>query len=80
MKVLNIGYENFILADKVVAVVGPHSSPVRRLIVQARKSNYLVDATQGHKTRSVIVAESGQVILSALGTESIADRIKRKGT
>lgn len=78
MKVLNIGHNNFVMADKIVAVVSPQSSPIKRLIANSKKNGNLIDATLGHKTRSVIVTEGGQVILSALNTDSITERIKKE--
>ena len=78
MKILNVGYDNYVAIEKVIAVVNPDSAPVKRLINQSQKSGFLVDATQGHKTRSVIVTESRHVVLSALNSNSISERIKKK--
>ena len=59
----------------LIAVVGPAAAPVRRLREDARKRGKLVDATQGRKTRSVIVTDSDHVILSAVQAETIAARL-----
>jgi regulator of extracellular matrix RemA (YlzA/DUF370 family) len=75
VKLLNVGYGNIVLASRVVAVVGPAAAPVRRLREDARKRGKLVDATQGRKTRSVIVTDSDHVILSAVQTDTIAARL-----
>lgn len=75
MKLLNIGYGNVVVASRVVAIVGPSAAPVRRLREWARESGKLVDATQGRKTRSVIVADSDHVILSAVQAETISLRL-----
>ena len=75
MKLLNVGYGNVVLANRVVAVVGPGAAPVRRLREDARERGKLVDATQGRKTRSVIVTDSDHVILSAVQAETIAIRL-----
>ncbi len=75
MKLLNVGYGNVVLANRVIAVVGPAAAPVRRLREDARKRGKLVDATQGRKTRSVIVTDSDHVILSAVQAETIAARL-----
>lgn len=75
MKLLNIGYGNVVVASRVVAIVGPGAAPVRRLREWARESGKLVDATQGRKTRSVIVADSDHVILSAVQAETISLRL-----
>ncbi len=76
MRLLNLGYGNVVLASRVVAVVGPAAAPVRRLRDDARKRGKLVDATQGRKTRSVIVTDSDHVILSAVQAETIAQRLQ----
>jgi regulator of extracellular matrix RemA (YlzA/DUF370 family) len=65
-----------IAAGKVVAMVSPDSSPVKRVISEARARGQLIDATYGRRTRAVIVADSGHVILSAILPETIAGRMK----
>lgn len=72
---LNVGFGNIVAASKVVAVVGPASSPMKKLREAAKETGRLVDATEGRKTRSIIVTESGHIILSALQTETIAQRL-----
>ena len=72
---VNIGYGNLVLASRVVAVVSPGSSPMRRLREEASARNKLVDATQGRRTRSIIVTDSDHVILSAINPETIAARL-----
>ena len=76
MKLVSIGYGNVVAASRVVSVVGPGAAPVKRLREEARKRGKLVDATQGRKTRSVIVMDSDHVILSAVQAETIALRIE----
>ncbi len=75
MKLVSIGYGNVVVASRVVSIVGPAAAPVRRLREEARERGKLVDATQGRKTRSVIVTDSDHVILSAVQPETIALRI-----
>ncbi len=75
MRLLNIGYGNVVVASRVVAVVGPSAAPIRRLREDARDRGKLVDATQGRKTRSVIVTDSDHVVLSAVQAETIALRL-----
>ena len=76
MKLLSVGYGNVVVASRVVSVVGPSAAPVRRLREEARERGKLVDATQGRKTRCVIVTDSDHVILSAVQVETIADRLQ----
>ena len=76
---LNIGYGNLVLAARVVAVVSPQSSPMRRLREEASSRGKLVDATQGRRTRSVIITDSDHVILSAINPDTIASRLSESG-
>ncbi|MFO7594950.1 MAG: DUF370 domain-containing protein [Desulfocurvibacter africanus] len=73
-RLLNIGFGNFVVASRVVSIVNPSSSPMRRLREDAKGSGRLIDATQGRKTRSIIVTDSNHVILSAIQAETIAQR------
>jgi regulator of extracellular matrix RemA (YlzA/DUF370 family) len=79
MRLVHIGYGNYAAADRVVAVVLPDSAPVRRVVNQARKGGTVVDATAGHRTRSVLFVDTGQIILSANQPETVAQRFNRAG-
>ncbi len=72
---INIGYGNVINSDKIVSVISPDSAPIKRLVQKAKEDGISVDATQGRRTRSVIITDSGHVILSALIPETIAERV-----
>lgn len=74
-KILNIGFSNSVIASRIVAVVNPTSSPMKRLRDDARDRGTLIDATQGRKTRSIIITDSSHVILSAIQTETIVNRL-----
>ncbi len=74
-RMLNIGYGNLLNAARVIAVVSPQSSPMRRLRDEAGNRGKLIDATQGRKTRSIIVTDSDHVVLSAINPETIASRL-----
>ncbi len=71
---VNIGYGNMVMASKVVAILSPESAPMRRLKDEARERKMLIDATQGRKTRSVIITDSDHVILSAVQVETLMQR------
>jgi len=74
---LNIGYGNLVSAARVIAIVSPQSSPMRRLREEAGGRGKLVDATQGRRTRSILVTDSDHVVLSALNPETIAARLEQ---
>ncbi len=71
---VTIGFGNVVASARVVAVVTPGSSPMKRLRADAKKRGKLIDATQGRRTRSIIVTDSDHVILSALQAETITQR------
>lgn len=71
---INIGFGNIVSASRVIAVVSPGSSPIKRMRDEAGERGKLIDATQGRKTRAIIVTDSDHVILSALQVETIAQR------
>lgn len=73
MDVINIGYSCYVLRSRIIAVVEPSSSPIKRLVQDSRDKGTLIDATYGKKTKSVIVMDSDHVILSARDPEYILD-------
>ena len=72
---INIGYGNSVSADRIVAIVAAESAPIKRLIAKAKENSELIDATQGRKTRGVIITDNHQVILSALQPQTMASRL-----
>ncbi|MFQ5417569.1 MAG: DUF370 domain-containing protein [Myxococcota bacterium] len=74
---LNIGYGNLVLAARIVAIASPVSAPMKRLREEATSRGKLVDATQGRRTRSILVMDSDHVILSAINPETIASRMQQ---
>jgi len=71
---VNIGFGNVVAAGKVVAIVTPGSAPMKRLREEAKKGARLIDATEGRRTRSIIVTDSNHIILSAIQAETITQR------
>lgn len=76
---VNIGYGNMVMASKVVAVLTPDSAPMRRLKDEAKEQKRLLDATQGRKTRAIIITVSDHVILSAVQVETLMQRFSERG-
>lgn len=74
LMIINVGFGNVVSASRVIAVVSPGSSPIKRLRDEAAERGKLVDATQGRKTRAIIITDSDHVILSALQVETITQR------
>ena len=78
MKLLNVGFGNMVSTARLVAIVSPDSSPIRRLVADARDENRVIDATCGRKTRAVLIMDSGHVVLSPLLPETAAARMDGK--
>ncbi len=74
-RLVNVGHGNVVVADRIVAIVALDSLPVKRLIDNAKGSTKLVDATNGRRTRAVIVTESDHLILSSLEPATLAQRL-----
>jgi len=72
---LNIGFGNAVITDKVVAVITPSSASGKRIREEARENNLLIDATHGRKTRSIIIMSSNHIVLSAMQPETLANRL-----
>ena len=79
MQLISIGFGNVVATNRIVAIISPESSPVKRLIQDARDKGMLVDATYGRRTRAVVITDSGHVILSALQHETIVNRVPGAG-
>lgn len=73
---IHIGFGNIVNTSKIIAIVSPESAPVKRLVQSAKEKGLAIDATQGRKTKSVLVMENSQVVLSALLPETIAGRVQ----
>ena len=78
MKLIGIGFGNLVAAERVISIVSPESAPIKRMIQEVRERGALIDASFGRSTRSVILMDSGHVILSALPTETISARFEDK--
>ena len=72
---MNIGFGNYVVKEKVVAIISADSAPIRRAIQEARRVGRLLDATQGRRTKSVIFTEDHQAILSGLHQETLSKRL-----
>ena len=76
MKLINIGFGNLVSAQRLLTVVSPDSAPLKRLVQEARERAMLIDASFGRKTRAVIITDSEHVILAAIQTETITNRLE----
>ena len=75
VKLINVGYGNFVSADRLISIVGPESAPVKRIVQEAREGHTLIDASCVRRTRAVLIMDSGHVVLSAVQPETVAHRL-----
>lgn len=79
MKFINIGFGNMVASNRVVAIASPDSAPIKRLIQESKDAGRVIDVTCGRRTRAVIITDSEHVLLSAIQTETIANRLDDSG-
>ena len=73
-RLIHIGFGNVVNTGKIIAIVSPESAPIKRMVQKAKEDGTVIDATQGRKTKAVLVMENSQLVLSALLPETIAGR------
>lgn len=76
MKFINIGFGNLVNADRIMCMITPDSAPAKRIISRAKENEQLIDATQGRRTRGVLILDDGRILLSALLPDTIGARIQ----
>ena len=76
MKFINGGFGNMVAADRIVALASPDSAPIKRLIQDSKDEGRAIDVTCGRRTRAALITDSEHVILSAIQTETIANRLE----
>ena len=72
---INIGFGNAVVAERVIAVITPQSASGKRIREEAKEGSLLIDATQGRKTRSIIIMDSSHIVLSAMQPETLSNRL-----
>ena len=75
MKFINIGFGNMVASNRIITLASPDSAPIKRLIQDAKDEGRAIDVTCGRRTRAVIVTDSDHIILSAVQTETISNRL-----
>jgi regulator of extracellular matrix RemA (YlzA/DUF370 family) len=75
IELVHIGFNNTIVMNRVIAIASPNSAPIKRAIQDARSKGFLIDMTNGRRTKAVIITDSGHIVLAALAPETIAGRL-----
>ena len=79
MKVVSLGFDNGVVASRIVAVASACAAPMKRLREEARKDHRLVDVTNGRRTRAIVVTDSGHIFLSGIQPQTLTQRIEEAG-
>jgi hypothetical protein len=75
-RLINVGFGNAVMAARIIAVVNPKSSPMKKLKDEAKSVGKLIDATEGRRTRAILITDSNHVILSSVQTETLSQRFQ----
>ena len=75
MKFVDLGFNNMVLDERIVALIAPDSAPAKRIVAEAKDSSRIIDCTGGRRTKSVIVTDSDHVILSSLSSEALSEKL-----
>jgi len=75
---VHVGFGNFLAMDRVLAIVSPHSAPMRRLVLEAKKNGHVIDLTSGRKTKTALVMDTGYIVLTAIGSDTIVGRVSAR--
>ena len=75
MNFIDVGFNNMVLDERIVAIVSPDSAPAKRIVAEAKDSSRIIDCTGGRRTKSVIITDSDHVIITSLSPEAIKERL-----
>lgn len=75
MKLINIGYGSYVVAERIMSLIAPDSAPIKRMIQDAREKGRLIDASFGRSTRTVVFLDNGFILLSAMEPENMATQM-----
>ena len=78
MRFINLGFNNMVLDERIVAIVSPDSAPAKRTVAEAKENGRIIDCTGGRKTKCVIITDSDHVVLSAISAEVIGSRLNKE--
>jgi len=78
LKLINIGYGNYVSVERLLTVVSPDSAPIKRIVQDSREISMLIDATYGRKTQAVLIMDTGHVVLSALPPDAVQARVEAR--
>ena len=74
-RLVNVGFGNAVKISRIMAVVNPGSSPIRKLKDEARQQHKLIDVTEGRRTRGIVLLDTGHLVLSSVQPETINQRL-----
>jgi len=77
MEPVHVGFGGIVAANRILAIIDPNSQPVRRMVRRAKQEGLAIDMTYGRKTRTVIVLDTGHIIMAAVQPETIVGRLRQ---
>lgn len=78
MKIIDVGFNNLLIAEEIQLILSTYGVPVKRKIAKAKENGTLIDITRGRNRRSVILLKSGIIVLSSVNTKTLARRILKE--
>jgi hypothetical protein len=74
-RVVNVGFESFVVRDRILAVLPIESSAVRRLKQLGMETGKIVNLTFGKRTKAILITDSGHIIFSFLPPKKIIEKL-----
>ena len=76
MKPLYIGNDVYIDRNTIFCIMSAWHPKAKKLIAQAKKENTILDFTAGNTRQSIIILNTGSVIISTMLPKDIIDSIE----
>ena len=76
MKPLYIGNDVYIDSNMIFCIMSAWHPKAKKFIAQAKKENTLLDFTAGNARQSVIILNTGSIIISTMLPNALADSIE----
>lgn len=74
---VNIGHNNYIEEENLIALLEYKSAPIKRLIDYMLETDRkkVIDVTKGRKVETVVLMKDNVFILSPIGRKTLANRL-----
>ena len=75
---LHVGYKNYVSIDKILAITGADTAPLRRQRHHAEDEHKIIDCSNGRKVLSLVHLVDGFMLTSAITPEGLVKRMGDK--